>query len=81
MWSDLQFNTLLFLTSKGSANGHKTGRELQCLSQQVEAVSARDCEAVLASPLNEVRQDISDHYYYYGYPGKYYSKYYRPVKA
>ena len=36
---------------------------------------------VIGVALNEVRQDISDHYYYYGYSGKYYSKYYRPVKA
>ena len=28
--------------------------------------------------LNEVREDMSDRYYYYGYYGKYYSKYYRP---
>jgi succinoglycan biosynthesis transport protein ExoP len=36
---------------------------------------------VIGVALNEVRQDISDHYYYYGYSGKYYSKYYKPVKA
>lgn len=30
--------------------------------------------------LNEVRQDLSDHYYYYGYYGKYYGKYYKRLK-
>lgn len=30
--------------------------------------------------LNEVRQDLSDRYYYYGYYGKYYGKYYKRLK-
>jgi len=30
---------------------------------------------------NEVREDMSDRYYYYGYYGKYYSKYYKPTKT
>jgi capsular exopolysaccharide synthesis family protein len=32
---------------------------------------------VVGMALNEVRQDMSDRYYYYGYYGKYYSKYYK----
>jgi Mrp family chromosome partitioning ATPase len=32
---------------------------------------------VIGMALNEVRQDMSDRYYYYGYYGKYYSKYYK----
>jgi capsular exopolysaccharide synthesis family protein len=33
---------------------------------------------VIGVALNEVREDMSDRYYYYGYYGKYYSKYYKP---
>jgi capsular exopolysaccharide synthesis family protein len=36
---------------------------------------------VIGLTLNEVRQDMSDRYYYYGYYGKYYSKYYKPNKS
>jgi capsular exopolysaccharide synthesis family protein len=36
---------------------------------------------VIGVALNEVREDMSDRYYYYGYYGKYYSKYYKPTKA
>ena len=36
---------------------------------------------VIGVVLNEVRQDMSDRYYYYGYHGKYYSKYYKPTNA
>jgi polysaccharide biosynthesis transport protein len=36
---------------------------------------------VIGVALNEVRQDMSDRYYYYGYHGKYYSKYYKPLKS
>ena len=36
---------------------------------------------VIGVVLNEVREDMSDRYYYYGYYGKYYSKYYKPTKA
>ena len=32
---------------------------------------------VIGVALNEVREDMSDRYYYYGYYGKYYSKYYK----
>ena len=35
---------------------------------------------VVGVALNEVREDMSDRYYYYGYYGKYYSKYYKPTK-
>ncbi len=35
---------------------------------------------VLGVVLNEVRQDLSDRYYYYGYYGKYYGKYYKRLK-
>ena len=33
---------------------------------------------VIGVALNEVREDMSDRYYYYGYYGKSYSKYYKP---
>jgi capsular exopolysaccharide synthesis family protein len=36
---------------------------------------------VIGLVLNEVREDMSDRYYYYGYYGKYYSKYYSPTKT
>jgi len=36
---------------------------------------------VIGVVLNEVREDMSDHYYYYGYYGKNYSKYYNPTKS
>jgi capsular exopolysaccharide synthesis family protein len=36
---------------------------------------------VVGVALNEVREDMSDRYYYYGYYGKYYSKYYKPTKS
>ena len=36
---------------------------------------------VIGLTLNEVRQDMSDRYYYYGYYGKYYSKYYKPTNS
>lgn len=36
---------------------------------------------VVGVVLNEVREDMSDRYYYYGYYGKYYSKYYKPSKS
>ena len=36
---------------------------------------------VIGLVLNEVREDMSDHYYYYGYYGKYYSKYYSSQEA
>ena len=35
---------------------------------------------VIGVVLNEVREDMSDRYYYYGYYGKYYSKYYKTTK-
>jgi capsular exopolysaccharide synthesis family protein len=34
---------------------------------------------VLGIALNQVRRDMSDHYYYYGYQGSYYSKHYKSV--
>ncbi|HLK63002.1 MAG TPA: polysaccharide biosynthesis tyrosine autokinase [Bryobacteraceae bacterium] len=34
---------------------------------------------VVGVALNEVREDLSDRYYYYGYYGKNYSKYYKPT--
>jgi Mrp family chromosome partitioning ATPase len=34
---------------------------------------------VVGVVLNEVREDMSDRYYNYGYYGKYYSKYYKPT--
>jgi succinoglycan biosynthesis transport protein ExoP len=36
---------------------------------------------VIGVALNEVREDMSDRYYYYGYYGKYYSKYYKPTTS
>jgi capsular exopolysaccharide synthesis family protein len=36
---------------------------------------------VIGVVLNEVREDMSDRYYNYGYYGKYYSKYYKPTSA
>jgi capsular exopolysaccharide synthesis family protein len=36
---------------------------------------------VIGVALNEVREDMNDRYYYYGYSGKYYSKYYKPVNS
>ena len=36
---------------------------------------------VIGVVLNEVREDMSDRYYYYGYYGKYYSKYYKPTTS
>ena len=36
---------------------------------------------VIGVVLNEVREDMSDRYYNYGYYGKYYSKYYKPTKV
>lgn len=36
---------------------------------------------VIGMALNEVRQDMSDRYYYYGYYGKYYSKYYKTANG
>jgi capsular exopolysaccharide synthesis family protein len=35
---------------------------------------------VIGLALNEVRADMSDRYYYYGYYGKSYSRYYKPLK-
>ncbi len=35
---------------------------------------------VMGVVLNEVRQDLSERYYYYGYYGKYYGKYYKRLK-
>jgi capsular exopolysaccharide synthesis family protein len=35
---------------------------------------------VIGVALNEVREDMSNRYYYYGYYGKYYSKYYKSSK-
>ena len=42
--------------------------------------SAQQPETHQGVVLNEVREDMSDRYYYYGYYGKYYSKYYKPTK-
>jgi succinoglycan biosynthesis transport protein ExoP len=36
---------------------------------------------VVGLVLNEVRQDMSERYYYYGYYGKHYSKYYTPTNV
>ncbi len=36
---------------------------------------------VIGVVLNEVREDMSDRYYNYGYYGKYYSKYYKPTNV
>ena len=36
---------------------------------------------VIGVTLNEVRRDMSDQYYYYGYYGTYYSRYYKPTKG
>jgi succinoglycan biosynthesis transport protein ExoP len=35
---------------------------------------------VMGVVMNEVRQDLSERYYYYGYYGKYYGKYYKRLK-
>jgi Mrp family chromosome partitioning ATPase len=34
---------------------------------------------VIGLVLNEVRADMSERYYYYGYYGKHYSRYYKPL--
>jgi capsular exopolysaccharide synthesis family protein len=36
---------------------------------------------VIGVVLNEVHEDMSDRYYYYGYYGNYYSKYYKPIAS
>jgi capsular exopolysaccharide synthesis family protein len=36
---------------------------------------------VIGVVLNDVREDMSDRYYNYGYYGKYYSKYYKPTQS
>ena len=36
---------------------------------------------VVGLVLNEVRQDMNERYYYYGYYKKYYSEYYKPTNA
>lgn len=36
---------------------------------------------VIGLALNEVREEMNDRYYYYGYSGKYYSKYYRQANG
>jgi succinoglycan biosynthesis transport protein ExoP len=36
---------------------------------------------VIGIALNEVREDMNDRYYYYGYSGKYYSKYYKALQS
>jgi Mrp family chromosome partitioning ATPase len=36
---------------------------------------------VIGVALNAVHEDMSDRYYYYGYSGKSYSKYYKPANA
>ncbi len=36
---------------------------------------------VIGVVLNDVREDMSDRYYNYGYYGKYYSKYYKPTSS
>jgi Mrp family chromosome partitioning ATPase len=36
---------------------------------------------VMGVTLNEVRQDMSDRYYYYGYYSQSYARYYKPGKA
>ena len=36
---------------------------------------------ILGVVLNEVRADMSDRYYYYGYYGPYYTKYYKPLAS
>jgi succinoglycan biosynthesis transport protein ExoP len=36
---------------------------------------------VIGVALNEVSEQMSDRYYYYGYHGKYYSRYYKPTES
>jgi capsular exopolysaccharide synthesis family protein len=64
---------VVVITLAGQTNRHAVASVLTSLS--------RLKVNVIGLTLNEVRQDMSDRYYYYGYYGKYYSKYYKPTKS
>jgi Mrp family chromosome partitioning ATPase len=63
---------VVVITLAGQTNRNAVGSVLSSLKR----LKAN----VIGVALNEVRQDMSDRYYYYGYYGKYYSKYYKPTK-
>jgi Mrp family chromosome partitioning ATPase len=64
---------VVVMTLAGQTNRNAVGSVLSSLKR----VKAN----VIGVALNEVRKDMSDRYYYYGYYGKYCSKYYRPTKG
>jgi len=64
---------VVVITLAGQTNRSAVGSVLSSLKR----VKAN----VVGVALNEVREDMSDRYYYYGYYGKYYSKYYKTAKA
>jgi capsular exopolysaccharide synthesis family protein len=63
---------VVVITLAGQTNKNAVGSVLNSLKR----LKAN----VIGVALNEVREDMSDRYYYYGYYGKYYSKYYKPTK-
>jgi capsular exopolysaccharide synthesis family protein len=63
---------VVVITLAGQTNKNAVGSVLSSLKR----LKAN----VIGVALNEVREDMSDRYYYYGYYGKYYSKYYKPTK-
>jgi len=64
---------VVVITLAGQTNRSAVGSVLSSLKR----VKAN----VVGVALNEVREDMSDRYYYYGYYGKYYSKYYKTANA
>jgi len=62
---------VVVITLAGQTNKNAVGSVLSSLKR----LKAN----VIGVALNEVREDMSDRYYYYGYYGKYYSKYYKPT--
>ncbi|HYW44133.1 MAG TPA: polysaccharide biosynthesis tyrosine autokinase [Bryobacteraceae bacterium] len=64
---------VVVITLAGQTNRHAVAAVLSSLKR----LKAN----VIGVALNEVREDMSDQYYYYGYYGKYYSRYYRPAKS
>jgi succinoglycan biosynthesis transport protein ExoP len=57
--------------------GQTNRRAVESLLGSLRRIKAN----VIGAVLNDVREEMSDRYYNYGYYGKYYSKYYKPNKS
>ena len=73
MLANVCFSFLRNYNRESFVNGRNSGASVLSSLKRIKT-------NVIGVVLNEVREDMSDRYYYYGYYGKYYSKYYKTTK-